>query len=164
MPDPYHERLIDLLAGIDFGRRYYAFYERARSRGKLPGYTREDLEAALATVPLGFTYHRREDFFRHAETLDGGLTLALNVAFPASQAEYILDFRTPAGRHGAPYKRLAREVERRRDSTFTFDPPYPDLPYSTLEELREVVAFGTELYVEAREEILAAATSGAWAG
>ena len=44
--------------------------------------------------------------------------------------------RTPAGRHGAPYKRLAREVERRRDPTFTFDPPYPDLPYSTLEELR----------------------------
>ena len=86
------------------------------------------------------------------------------MAFPASQAEYILDFRTPAGRHGAPYKRLAREVERRRDPTFTFDPPFPDLPFSSLDELREVVTFGTGLYVETREEILAAAASGAWAG
>jgi hypothetical protein len=162
MPDPYHERLIDLLAGIDFGRRYYASYERGRNRTRWTDYTQDDLQAALATVPLDFTYHRREDFFRHAETLGAGLALALNVAFPASQAEYILDFRTPAGRHGAPYKRLAREVERRRDPTFTFDPPSPDLPFSSPDELREVVAFGTELYVEIREQILAAAANGAW--
>jgi hypothetical protein len=165
MPPPTTEslqgKLLDLLAGIDFGRRYYAYYERCRGRGKMPAYGREDLEAALATVPLGFTYQRREDFFRHQEVAGPGLTLALNVAFPASTAELILDVRTPTARLGDPYKLLAREIERRRDPAFSFSPPYPDLPFSNADELREVIAFGVGLYAEAREAILAAGDWGA---
>lgn len=154
MADSHEERLLQLLAGIDFGRRYYAYYESARARGKLAGYTDEDLQEALSATPLSFTYNRRERFYRHAEPPTGGLTVALNVAFRASAAEFILDLRTPAGRYGGPFKGLANRLERRRDPAFAPSPPYPDLPFSTAAELRDVLAFGTGLYVEAREAIL----------
>jgi hypothetical protein len=149
-------RLIDCLAGIDFGRRYYDFYERCRGRAKWTGYTREDVKAALATVPLPFTYHRREDFFRYAEPYpERGLTVALNVAFPASTAELILDLQTPSERLGDPFKMLARLVERRRDPSFTFSPPYPDLPFSDPDQLRQAIAFGVALFRDAAQAIVA---------
>jgi hypothetical protein len=153
--DAHRARLVELLAGIDFGARYYAYYEQCRTRGPAtpPNLTRDDQEAALAAGPLAFTYRARERFFDHAER-HGKLEVGLNVFFAASTAEFILKLRTIHGHVGAPFPLLARRAEQLRDPDFSYSPAAPKLPYSNRDELIDVVQFGIALYQDARRVIL----------
>ena len=154
--DAHRARLVELLAGIDFGARYYAFYELCRARTPAtppPNPPRDELEAVLADGPLAFRYRAGERFFDHAER-QGKLEVGLNVFFAASTAEFILKLRTSYGHVGGPFPLLARRAEQLRDPDFSYSPAAPKLPFSNRDELRDVVGFGIALYQDARRAIL----------
>lgn len=148
--------LIDLLRGMDFGRRYFDFYEALPKRRDGSGHKagRKELEAALAETGVDFRYFAGEKFFQHLEH-HPHCDLTLNAASPYSQAEFILYVETGSAGAGGPYPRLARLVVQAADPDFAPDPPSPKLPFSDEAGLREVVRFGVSLFEEARDAILA---------
>jgi hypothetical protein len=150
----HHAKLVELLAGIDFGKRYYAFYEQARQVGRMPGLTREDVQAVISGARLTFKYNKREDFFDHNERHDR-LEVGLNVAVAYSTVELIFKLKTEVGHVGGPFPLLARQVERLSDPNFSYTPGSPKLPFSNLDELQAAVDFGVGLYEDARRTVLA---------
>jgi hypothetical protein len=146
--------LIDVLRGIDFGRRYFAFYEALPKdeSGYDPG--RKELGAALAETGLDFRYLAGEKFFQHVEH-HPRCDIMLHVRFRYSQAEFMLYVKAGSAIAGGPYPRLALLVVQATDPDFAPDPPYPKLPFSDEAGLREVVRFGVSLFVEARDAVLA---------
>ena len=159
-------QLLDFLESIGFARRYYAYYERVRGRGRAAVVSSEMLEGALAATGLDFKYRAREKFYQYREER-GGIEVGLNVAFPSSLVEFILVCKTGAGHIGAPYTQLARDIMVRADPNFTFSPPSPKLPFSNEQELREALAFGVGLFQETKEVLLErgmASMSGAACG
>ena len=148
--------LLDLLRGIDFGRRYFAFYEALPKHRAGSGYKvgRKELGAALAETGLDFRYFAGEKFFQHVEH-HPRCDIMLHVRFRYSQAEFMLYVKAGSAIAGGPYPRLALLVVQTNDPDFSPDPPYPKLPFSDEAGLREVVRFGVSLFAEARDAILA---------
>src|SRR5262245_13817096 len=136
MEDSIATQLIDVLAGIEFDRRYYAYYDarRDRMRRSWVGVRRQDFEAALATTSLDFKYFKKGSFFSH-EQRHKRCTIVLNIAFSSSNVELILHVKTERGHAGDPFPGLANDVGQRRDPNFSHTPPYPRLPFSNREEL-----------------------------
>jgi hypothetical protein len=148
--------LIDLLRGMDFGRRYFDFYEALPKRRDGSGHKagRKELGAALAETGLDFRYFAGEKFFQHVEH-HPRCDIMLHVRFRYSQAEFMLYVKAGSAIAGCPYPRLARLVVQATDPDFAPDPPSPKLPFSDEAGLREVVRFGVSLFEEARDTILA---------
>lgn len=146
-------KLVALLARIDFARRYYAFCDQHADRTPDRSLKRADCERLLKTTGLAFKYESRERFFSYREP-GSTLDLVLNVAL-AHGLELILTFRTPTGTLGGPFHVLAAEVAQLSEPGVAHDPPYPRLPYHDLEDLREALALGLDLYQEARAQIVA---------
>src|SRR5262245_14471198 len=148
-------KLIELLAGIDFDKRYYAYYEahKDRENQSMTGATRETFEAALSPTQLNFKHSKKENFFSYEER-HVHCTVGLNVAFPYSTVELILFVKTRNGYVGGPFPKLAREVGQLRDPNFAPSPPSPKLPFSSRSELEEAVRFGVSLFEDAKRAIL----------
>lgn len=151
-----YTKLIELLAAIDFDRRYYSFYEghRDQERKKMPGAGLEDFRAALAATTLDFTYHKKENFFSHKQAEEPG-EIGLNIAFPHSSVELILWVKTRKGvTIGDPFSALALNVSEFRTPEVSPEPEFPTLPFSSEAELHEAVRFGVSLFLDARREIV----------
>ena len=155
-------RLFELLAGIDFGRRYFDFYEARRGLEGVRevGPARQEVREALARTALAFRYDEPEDFYQHRERHDG-VTLLLHVAVSVGTVDLMLYVRTAAETLGGPYTWLAREAILLRDPSFSPTPRAPKLPFSTVHELHEAIDHGVRLFGDARDAILA---SGAFGG
>ena len=147
-------KLVELLAGIDFAGRYYAYYAAVRQRARMPDVSQQELVEALAATSLDFKYNKKEKFFAHQEQTATCL-VGLNIGFPISSAEFILNVKAAPGWLGGPYSVLARRIERLRDPDFEHDPYYPTLPFGNRDELRETVNFGVGLWQEAKQVIAA---------
>ena len=152
-----YQKLLTLLAGIEFDRRYFHFYEAHTSAwGKdLAGHGRALFESALQPSGLRFTYHTKENFFHHEET-QGVLRLTLNVSFSPFAADFVLAIKTPTEVIGGPYAGLAYDVALWRDSTFRYSPRAPRLPFANLDELAAAITLGITLFTEAKAKLLAA--------
>lgn len=145
-------KLIEILAGIGFSTRYYAFCD-LRKGVKGGAWGPEAYEAALGTTGLEFKYDKRERFYGHQESV-GTCQLILNAAFRDGVLELVLAIRTPSGTVGGPFHLLALQSALSKDGDFVHTPPYPRIPFGSREELDEAVRFGFELYREARDLIL----------
>ncbi|HEU0087903.1 MAG TPA: hypothetical protein VFQ77_09655 [Pseudonocardiaceae bacterium] len=147
-------KLIELLAQIGFGRRYFEYYaEHSKRQGRGEhNVDRKTLEVILAETGLGFKYFAKEKFFRHVEKCQG-YDLMLHAAFPYSAAEFLLYVKGDWGVVGGPWSELARQVMQASDPDFNPSPASPKLPFSNEAELREVVQFGITLFGEARDVI-----------
>lgn len=150
--DSMSSRLMEHLARIDFGRRYFEYYEGIRTRAESGKYAtdRKELAAILAETGLEFKYFTKERFFRYTEK-HPGFDLMLHVVFRYSTVEFMLYAEGDWGVVGGPWPKLAREVIQATDPDFNPYPPYPKLPFSNAAELREVVSFGSALFSEARD-------------
>jgi hypothetical protein len=148
------QEFVRLLSNIEFGRRYYEFWDRCVPSGNGSELTQQDLATALAETGFAFTYHKQDRFFAYEDPA-GGLDIGLHVAFRHAQAEFIIGFDTPYGGVGGPFHSLAAKSEGVRRRGWEHDPLYPRLPFATRENLRAVLAFGVGLYEEVRILILA---------
>jgi hypothetical protein len=155
MEESIATQLIEVLAAIEFDRRYYAYYDAHsdRSRRSWVGVRRQDFEAALATTSLDFKYVKKGNFFSHEQQHEH-ITLGLNIAFSSSHVELILIVKTRQGYAGGPFPKLAREIGQLRDPNFAPSPASPKLPYSNREELLEAVQFGISLFLDSKRAIL----------
>jgi hypothetical protein len=155
MEESIDTQLIEALAGIDFDRRYYAYYDAHsdRMRRNWARFRRQDFEAALATTSLDFKYFTKGSFFSHEQRHEH-CTIVLNIAFSLSTVELILHVETERGHAGDPFPALANDVGQRRDPNFSHTPPYPRLPFSNREELLEAVQFGISLFLDSQRAIL----------
>lgn len=153
--DQLATRLAEVLRSIDFDKRYYSMAAATRRyRTSSPSsLAKADFERALGETGQRFRYHSGEKFFGSETKTIGRCTLSLNVSFRHDQAQFILSVRTADGVVGGPFSGLAEDVALLRDPDFTSDPPYPTLPFSNDEQLREVVRLGMELYAEAERAL-----------
>ena len=147
------QEFLRLLAELEFGRRYYEFYDsRAGKKGE-SSLSLADFERALAETGLIFEYHKGDQFFSHEESYRS-MDFELNVQLKFSMAEFIMGFDTPYGGVGGPFHSLAARSEALRRPGWKHDPLYPRLPFVTFEDLREVDAFAVGLYKEVRDVVV----------
>jgi hypothetical protein len=149
------ERLVAALRHANLDERYYSFYEQIRNRTTPSHLSRPDWAKALAETGLQFRYNSRERFFS-TEKQVGSCTVTFNIAFRHDEVELVLDVVTPQGRAGGPFTLLANSVGLSRDPNFSPTPPYPTLPFSNFEELREIIRFAISLYTDVERALLAA--------
>jgi hypothetical protein len=143
-------KLVELLAEIEFDRKYYDFYRSlADSEDRKTNLSRADFETALLQISLAFDYHKGEDFFLY-RGICPSVDVELRVAFTYNSAEFILTVKTVAGSIGGPFPRLARLVALQRDANFSPFPRSPKLPFANKQELQSVVEFGVSLFEEAK--------------
>lgn len=148
--------LLQILAEIDFAKRYYTFYE---ARKHLQGAEGIDPAAiAVRLEPRGFKFHKRDRFYRLAER-QGDREVELHVAFALGTVELILGLEAGEATYGGPFAGMAEEVAQLEDPDFSYQPPYPKIPYSTAEDLDEVIDFGIKIYEEVKARLFAAAKS-----
>lgn len=148
--------LLQILAEIEFAKRYYSFYE---ARKHLEG--SEGIDPAAISARLksrGFKYHKGDDFYRLAER-QGEREVALHVAFARGMVELILDLEAGKATYSAPFAGIAEEVAQLEDPDFSYEPPYPPIPYSTAEELDVAIDFGLKIYEEVKARLFAGAKS-----
>ncbi|HAG83791.1 MAG TPA: hypothetical protein DCL61_22245 [Cyanobacteria bacterium UBA12227] len=146
-------KFYELLAGINFEKRYYEYYENCRGREKMAGYNRQDCEAVLASTSLEFKYYKKENFFSHKQVYKKN-EFILNVAFPYSTVELIFSVKAKDEVIGGPFSLLARQVAQLREPNFEYSPPYPKIRFSNLDELQEAVKFGISLFEDVKQVIL----------
>jgi hypothetical protein len=145
--------LVRRLATVDFAGRYYAWYEQSPPPGDPPRLGQAAYEAALAELPLDFTYDRRERFFGASERFPGAET-GLNVAFGPGRAELILKVTVAGERVGAPFTLLARQVAQLADPDFSYTPRAPKLYFADEAGLRATLRVAIGLYEDARRVVL----------
>ena len=147
-------KLLELLAEVDFDRRYYAYYESHRSPEDADSVVSDkDLATALSQTALEFEYTASEHLFRHKEVCDS-IELMFGVGLlGGSDLEFLLYLKTSKGFLGGPFPKLAREVGQVRDPAFTCSPRSPKLPVSRLQDLQEAVQFGLSLFEDARNKL-----------
>lgn len=147
------QRLLHALVSIHFSERYYRYYEQTRQRSPQELIAPENIVQALGSTGLDFKFDTREKFFYHREKHDA-FQLSLHIAFTSSAAEFILAVKTPDGSIGGPFSLLAEEVALQHDADFFYLPPYPDPLFSNLQELKEVIMFGTSIFKDAKWSFL----------
>lgn len=152
---PFAGRFLDILATLDFDRRYYAHCQ-AREAPPGPVFRAEQAEHAVeGATGLPFKVHEKENFLAFKETT-GALEWGLNLAPGSGRLEMILVFETPSGHVGGTFQGMARRVALRREGVFTRHPPCPRPCYNSLESLAESAVFAVGLYRDVKEACLAA--------
>jgi hypothetical protein len=146
-------KVVQLMAGVDFDKRYYAYFEACRHRPSESMLCKVDFSAAMGAAQWPFRYSRSEDFFHYFEERDG-IGTGLNVAFTHGDMELILVV-TVSGMHvGGTFHGLAHDIAERRDPNFAYNPPYPRIPLTNHDELADAVRFAVELFDDARTAIV----------
>lgn len=146
--DP-RDRLVALLRGIDFGRRYYTFCDQHAGKSADKAITRADYERALTATGLTFRFDHREQFFGHRETV-GELGLTFNVLIRHGDLELVLAIDGANGRTGGTFHGLAHQVQLLDDPEFQHSPKYPRVPFHTHDELETAARFAIDLYRDVR--------------
>src|SRR6185437_918518 len=146
-------KLVEVLRRIDFDERYYSFYEKIRNRTTPSGLSKLDWEKAISETSLVFRYNSKERFFA-AEKQFGPCTIVFNIGFRHDEVELALGVRTPNGWAGGPFTVLANSIGLSRDPNFSPMPPYPTLPFSNAEQLREIIRFAMTLYGDAERAVV----------
>jgi len=148
------QKLLELLSEIDFGKRYFAYYELHKSReGADTSLLDRHLESALSQTGVDFVYNEREHFFRHKEDCNGAeLSLGAALLY-GSSLEFLMYLRSKDGVVGGPFPKLARDVCKLRDPSFDYNPRSPKLPVSDEDDLQEAVRFGIALFQEAKNSL-----------
>jgi hypothetical protein len=135
-----------LLADIDLDRRYYGYSNAHRSSLRnMMHLSASQLASVLASTQLEFKQDKREKFYAHVEKI-GVHEAGLNISFTYSMVELIMYIEGPGGCLGGPVHSLAKMVGESRDPNFNPDPPYPKLPFSNIDELREAVQLSVSLF------------------
>jgi hypothetical protein len=152
-PDEFPAGLVVALREVNFDERYYGFYEQIRNRTTPSGLSKRDWDKALAETGLTFRYDAKERFYS-TEKQFGNCIIKLIVAFRHDRVELILDVKTPNGRNGGPFAALANSVGLSRNPSFSPTPPFPALPFSNIEGLREIIGFAMTLYGDAERAVV----------
>ena len=152
--DDLDSKLLNLLVKMDFTKRYYDYYEshRKREENELPNANNEAFDEALRSSSLNFEFKKKENFFSHTES-SGKCSITFNIAFRHSAAEFILAVKIGQTVVGGSFQELAYDAGQARDPDFEPEPPYPTLPFSTADELRDVLQFGISLFQESKRLI-----------
>src|SRR5688572_15780626 len=137
-PHPDEDRFLDVLAGIEFDRRYYARADLRPQPGAPISESKDDDAQLLRDAGFDCKYFARERFFRH-EVVEGALSWWLHFSFSKATAanrwgaavpsalELGIYLHTPRGSLGGTAHGLALQVARRRDGAFERTPAYPRL-------------------------------------
>ena len=149
------ELLIQLLAGVDFDKRYYhlAGSHAGAMNARPPASWLDTAKTFLEARPLAFKFTKREKLFSHIAAYDG-CDVGLNIAFPSEQVEFILVVKVAGNHIGQPFTGLARKVGQWRDSSFAPSPPSPKIPFASAEQLQEALESGLKLFEDSRRAIL----------
>jgi len=153
--DAMQEKLTELLAAAGFDAKYYSFYaaQQAKHQGKgMSDANRSTFAAVLESTGLSFKYHAGEKFFEHTDP-ESSPPARLKIAFSTTRVELILGVKTAHGFVGGPFSVLAAAVGKSRDPSFSHTPPYPKLPFSNENELKEAVDFGVSLYGDVKARV-----------
>jgi hypothetical protein len=150
------EELFYILSSVDFGNRYYGFYEAHFDVKSQPdvNFYQEFLETTLLATGLDFKYSEEEEVFEYVDKRDK-LEINLKVTIQNSKAAFALVLKTGGRAVEWPFWGLAAEVELLRDPDFEYFPRNPRLPATDPDTLQETVNFGVVLYKQAREAIFA---------
>ncbi len=153
-PHPDKAKFLELLEGIDFADRYYAYCQKHEKRGPaIPAPTQIE---ALAATGYTFSYEKREKFHAWLDVRGGNeCELGVNVALDKGDCEWILVFRTPSGHLGGPFSGLALDVKRRTDPQYRHTPPYPTPNIANKRDLLDTLDEGLALYETIAEKIAA---------
>lgn len=148
--DELKKALSARLVKIEFDERYYRLCDLYPKRGDAGQRAwKAAVHTALERTALGFSYNSRESFFAHTE--DGGTyKIGLNVAYRHAALELILVLQTAHGNIGGPFTTLARAVALCRDAAFARKPPYPQIQFSSEDELDAVASAAVDLYRDVR--------------
>jgi hypothetical protein len=139
------ERLVAALRDVDFDMRYYDFHDRIRNRTTPSGLNKPDWERALTETGLSFRYSAKERFFSTQQRV-GNCAVTFDITFRHDEAALGVDVTTPYGHASGPFALLANSAGVSRDPNFSPAPPFPTLPFSNAEQLREVVRFAVTLF------------------
>ncbi len=147
------EKLLALLAEMDFPQKYYRFYEDCARHAEGSG-SLDTFVEAVRSVPFKFRYVKKDKFFEHAADSPVG-EFVLKVAFYYSAVELLFHVRTPDGTVGGPFPKLAREAAQVRDPAFTYTPASPKLPFDDAAQTRAIVEWGIARFEEIKAAVLA---------
>jgi hypothetical protein len=142
------KKLTDTLRGVKLDERYYRFFNEIRHHVAASNLKKSDLESVLKEANEAFRYDSKEAFFYTEPEKIGSCEVTLRVRFRNDEAEFILGLKTPVGRGGGPFTRLAREAGLSRDPGFSPKPAAPKLPFTNREQLAEIIRFGLEIYAD----------------
>jgi hypothetical protein len=146
------DRLLQLLAEMDFSQRYYRFYEDCARHAEGSG-TQDVFVEAVRGVPFEFRYVKKDKFFEHVEASPVG-EFVFKAAFVYSAVEFLFHVRTPQGTVGGPFPRLAREAAQARDPAFSYGPASPKLPFDDAAQARAIVEWGIARFAEIKAAVL----------
>jgi hypothetical protein len=150
----HERRLAGLLRDIDFSRRYYEYCDAHPLEAAAFALPPEEQARLIAASGLGFEYHSGERFFGHREGQESR-RMQLNVSFDDRYVEFGLSFHTSGGVIGGPFHLLAERVEQLvHGPEWEYDPRYPRLRFTSLEDAERAMALGLELYGDSRTAIL----------
>lgn len=92
-------------------------------------------------------YSKKERFFKIKEHV-GGYTVQLNIAFPYGLTEFILfiENRDQKIKTGGPFTLLLKKLDLKADKSVL-------IPFSSLDELRQVLEKGIGIFVDIKNEI-----------
>ncbi|WP_280395879.1 hypothetical protein [Nocardia brasiliensis] len=149
-----HAELLELLRHIDFGGRYFQYYETLinRSRRDDHSISSDDFAKILAETGLPFRYFRREKFFGYIERRRG-YDIFLHTIPRRSATEFALYLSTRPGVIGGPWSILSQQLLRGSHSEVEYFHESRNLPFSSDETLHQIAHFGVALFRQAREVI-----------
>jgi|GEM_PF-2375537 len=150
--DKLKVKLLELLAGIDFPKKYYEYYKKVCNHNQPNDLDEEDYAAAFKNCLVDVSYNKKESFFTHKETI-GTSKLNLKLAFHYSTLELILEFETKHGYIGGVFPGLAMDAAKLNDRKFSYSPSYPKFPFSNMEELEDAIKFSFSLFEEIKQAI-----------
>jgi hypothetical protein len=153
--------LLQLLADINFGRKYYQLYEKTKSKLILD-FDPEVIAAGFELAGLTVQYHSKESFFSYREKQeklqDNLQELGLNIGSRGSYLEFILVLKVNGIHIGEPFAVLAEDVEILTQPDFEYNPAYPQLQFASKKELLDVIESALNLYDTMRDKI----TNAVW--
>jgi hypothetical protein len=136
--EPHGDPILDALAGIDFGRRYFALCDVDAGE---PEPTPDPARQRAVLLAAGFepTYDRHEDFFACRLAGPGpaspgleqgvGSEMVVNVVVRFAAVELTMALHTPAGWTGATFHVAAKDLMERSVPAWRHEPSYPLVPF-----------------------------------
>ena len=144
------EELLNIMRPIDFDRRYYSFYEELRDKESDRVWTKEEIARSLAEFDLIFKYVSSDRLFMHSSAVRS-TKMSLSVRVRDSEAELLIEIAKESELTGGPFQLLAKEVAESRNPGFSYDPPYPWLPFVSEQDFKAIVRFGIGVFEDIKE-------------
>ena len=152
-----HAQMVVILNQLEFSSRYFEYIDAHRSlvQDFSRRVDRAVVKNMLLRCGLTCTYKARENAFVYEECQEP-LCVGYDISVHSCMIEMGLSFTTANARTGDPYCVWARDAAEARDPSFTFEPPWPRLPFDSEATLERAIQFGVELFADARTAFFAA--------